>query len=294
MTVTIARRTVGPGRPCFIVSELGINHNGDMDIARRMIDAAADAGVDAVKFQTGNPRAYVRPERWSDLRDTPWGRMPYIDYRRALEFTPGEYEALAAHAGARGLAWLVSCLDAGTVEWMDDLAPAAYKVASPMLTDRDLLRAFRDTGRPVVLSTGMSTLPEIDRAVSRLDRSRLVVLHCTSAYPAPPEQINLRAMDTLRHRYDVPIGYSGHEVGLQTTVAAVARGACMVERHLTLSRAMWGSDQAASVEPQGWRRLVRDIRTVERALGDGVKRVYDSERENMRKFRRSETAGVGA
>lgn len=271
----------------WIVAEIGINHNGSVDTARAMIDAAVDAGCDAVKFQVGDPERYVNRDRWDVPRDTPWGTLRYIDYRKRLEFDDAALVALRDYCTARGIQWFASPLDAGAVARLTRLDCPRFKVASPMLTDDALLCALVDAGRPVLLSTGMSTIAEIDRAVLRLGPALAALLHCTSVYPCPPELINLRAIPFLHDRYGVPVGYSGHEVGLATTVAAVALGAEIVERHLTLSRAMWGSDQAASVEPGGFRRLVRDVRTLEAALGDGVKQVYPAEAVNAAKFRRA-------
>lgn len=284
--IQIAGRLIGRGHPVFVVAEVGINHNGDLDIARRLIDAAADAGADAVKFQAGDPDRYVLPERRDVPRETPWGVLPYVEYRRRLEFTDDQLFVLQSHARDRGLMWFASALDVPTIARLEVLDVPCHKVASPWLTDLEHLTALRDTSKPVLLSTGMSTMEEIDLAVAWLD-APLAVLHCTSAYPCPPEMANLRMISVLSERYDGPIGYSGHEVGVPESVAAVALGACIVERHLTLSRAMWGSDHGASLEPTGLETLVRYIRTVEAALGDGVKQVYPAESENRAKFRRA-------
>lgn len=267
----------------WVIAEIGINHNGSVVTARELIDAAAAAGCDAVKFQVGDPERYVSRSMWDQPRETPWGVLRYIDYRKRLELDDAGLRVLKVHAESIGLEWFASPLDVSAVARLERLDCPRYKIASPMLTNRALLDAVRATGKPTILSTGMSLLQWIDEAVDRLDPDAL--MHCTSAYPCPPEEINLRAIPLLAERYELPVGYSGHEVGLATTVAAVALGAQLVERHITLSRAMWGSDQAASVEPEGFRRLVRDIRTVELALGDGIKRVYPSEAANAEKFR---------
>jgi N-acetylneuraminate synthase len=285
MSIRIAGRLVGDGDPCFIVAEVGINHNGCEETARRLIDAAALSGADAVKFQVGDPGEYVSPHRRAIPRETPWGVMPYLEYRRRLEFSDDQLAGLRDHANAAGLIWFASALDLKAVDRLNALGVPCHKVASPMLTDDALLGAMR--GRPVLLSTGMSTVEEIDHAVGVLGNEATALLHCTSAYPCPPELANLRMIGTLRERYGLPVGYSGHEVGVPETVAAVAMGACIVERHLTLSRASWGSDHGASLEPTGFATLVRYIRTVEAAMGDGVKRVYAAEGENRAKFRRA-------
>jgi N-acetylneuraminate synthase len=288
----IGDRPVGPDHPVFVTAEIGINHNGSLEDALALIDVAAQSGCDAVKFQKRTPELCVPPEQRTFERDTPWGRMTYLAYRHRVELGQEEYEAIGRYCATRGIGWFASPWDVPSVDFLELFDPPAHKIASACLTDDDLLRRVRETQRTVILSTGMSTPEQIRHAVGVLGRERLILCHTTSSYPAPPEELNLRMIHTLMHAYpDVPIGYSGHEIGLQTTVAAVAMGACFVERHITLDRASWGSDQAASVEPGGLTRLVRDIRTVEAALGDGVKRVYDSELPVLRKLRR---AGVTA
>jgi N-acetylneuraminate synthase len=285
--VKIGDRAVGAGAPTYIIAEIGINHNGDLDLARQMIDAAAAAGCDAVKFQKRTPELCVPPDQRDILRETPWGTMTYLDYRYRVEFGVAEYDAIDAQCRELGIDWFASPWDEPSVEFLEAYSPVTYKVASASITDMGLLGALRSTGRPVIMSTGMSTAEEIAAAVAALDRSNLVLAHATSTYPCKPEELNLRMIHTLAEQYEVPVGYSGHETGLATTVAAVAMGACLVERHITLDRSMWGTDQAASVEVGGLNRLVRDIRAVEIALGDGVKRVYESELPSRSKLRRS-------
>ncbi|MYT33339.1 MULTISPECIES: N-acetylneuraminate synthase family protein [unclassified Streptomyces] len=290
---SLGDREVGPGRPVYITGEIGINHNGDLENAFALIDAAADAGCDAVKFQKRTPEICTPRDQWDVERDTPWGRMTYIDYRHRVEFGEDGYRAIDEYCTKRGIAWFASPWDVESVAFLEKFDVPCYKVASASLTDDELLRALRATGRAVVLSTGMSTPKQIRHAVEVLGSDNIVLCHATSTYPAKAEELNLRMIHTLQAEYpNVPIGYSGHETGLQTTLAAVALGAAFVERHITLDRAMWGSDQAASVEPQGLTRLVRDIRTIEESLGDGVKKVYESELGPMKKLRR--VAGVVA
>jgi N-acetylneuraminate synthase len=284
--VDIAGRLVGDIHPVYIIAEIGINHNGDLDIAKKLIDAAVSAGCDAVKFQKRTPELCVPLEQRQVMRETPWGMMSYMDYRVQVEFGYEEYAEIDRYCREKGIQWTASCWDQPSVDFIEQFNPPFYKVASAALTDKDLLLYHWQYGRPIILSTGMSTLEEIDAAVNTLDKQNLVILHCNSSYPCKPEELNLNAIRTLQDRYGVPIGYSGHEIGLQTTVAAVALGACVVERHITLDRAMWGSDQAASVEPHGFQRLIRDIRVVESAMGDGVVRVYESEYAALRKLRR--------
>lgn len=287
--VAIGPYRVGEGKPVPLIAEIGINHNGDLGLARRLIRAAAAAGCHAVKFQKRTVDAVYSAAELAQPRESPFGTTNG-DLKRGLEFGRAEYEAIDRECRDAGLPWFASCWDEASVDFIEAFDPPCYKIASPCLTDRALLQRLRRTGRPLLLSTGMSTLDEIDAAVAGVDRSRLVLMHCTSSYPAQAEELNLRVIPELERRYDVPVGYSGHEVGLSTTVAAVALGARIVERHLTLDRAMWGSDHAASVEPEGFARLAKYVRAVERALGDGVKRVYDSEVPAMRKLRRVERA----
>ena len=287
MTVSIGSRVIGGGRPAYVIAEIGLNHNGDVDIAKKLIDVAARAGADAVKFQKRTPEIST-PEHMRDVpRETPWGVMSYLDYRRRVEFGRDEYVEIGDHATMLGLDWFASPWDVPSVAFLEDLGVVAHKVASASLTDTELLVALRETGKPVILSTGMSTIEQIDRALDTLGTDRVVLMHATSTYPLEPEEANLRVIATLRDRYPgVPVGYSGHERGLQISLAAVAIGAVAVERHITLDRTMWGSDHAASLEPTGLEHLVRDIRVIERATGDGVKRVFDSERAPMAKLRR--------
>ncbi|MEU8782986.1 N-acetylneuraminate synthase family protein [Streptomyces sp. NPDC048637] len=284
---TLGSREAGPGRPVYVTGEIGINHNGDLENAFALIDAAADAGCDAVKFQKRTPEICTPRDQWDIERDTPWGRMTYIDYRHRVEFDEDGYRAIDEYCKKRGIAWFASPWDVESVAFLEKFDVPCYKVASASLTDDDLLRAMRATGRTVILSTGMSTPKQIRHAVEVLGSENILLCHATSTYPAKAEELNLRMINTLQDEYpNVPIGYSGHETGLQTTLAAVALGATFVERHITLDRAMWGSDQAASVEPGGLTRLVRDIRTIEESLGDGVKKVYESELGPMKKLRR--------
>ena len=265
--------SIGEEEPIYIIAEIGINHNGSVDIAKKLIDEAVAAKADAVKFQKRTPEICVPKDQWEIMRDTPWGRMSYIDYKRKTEFGVEEYAAIDQYCKNLGIDWFVSVWDTEAVDFMEKFDTPLYKLASASLTDHDLIKRILFTGRPLMLSTGMSTMREIEDAVQL-------------AYPCKPEELNLRMIKTLSNKYPgVPVGYSGHETGLATTVAAVTLGATFVERHFTLDRAMWGSDHAASVEPQGFQRLVRDIRDVETAAGDGVKKVYESELGPMKRLR---------
>ena len=285
MRVDIGKQTVGPGNPCFVVAEIGINHNGDLDLARELIDVAVNAGCDAVKFQKRTVDVVYSAEELGRPRESPFG-VTNGDLKRRLEFSKEQYDQIDAHCRARNIAWFASPWDEASVDFLEDFAVPCYKVASASLTDDNLLRHMRSTGKPIILSTGMSTMEQIDHAVEVLGRDQLVILHATSTYPAQYEELNLRVIPLLAQRFEVPVGYSGHETGIASSVAAVAMGACMVERHLSLDRAMWGSDQAASLEPNGMTRMVRDIRLVETALGDGQKRLLDAEVPIMQKLRR--------
>jgi len=285
--VSIASKLVGKGHPVYVIAEIGLNHNGDVEIAKQLIDVAADAGCQAVKFQKRTPLISTPEHMRSVPRETPWGTMTYLEYRYRVEFDREQYIEIGDYANLRGLDWFASPWDVPSLEFLEDLNVVAHKVASASVTDMELLRAMAATGKPVILSTGMSTIDQIDAAVDVFDPEQLIILHATSTYPLSPEEANLRMISTLAGRYSgIPIGYSGHERGLQISVAAVALGASAVERHITLDRTMWGSDQAASLEPAGLEHLVRDIRIIEEALGDGVKRVYPGEIPSLEKLRR--------
>ncbi|MDP2966069.1 MAG: N-acetylneuraminate synthase family protein [Pelolinea sp.] len=284
--IKIGNRLIGDSQPVYIVAEMGINHNGDLDIAKEMIMAAHETGADAVKFQKRTPELCVPKDQRDIMRETPWGYISYIEYREKVEFGFEEYRVIDAFCRDLGIDWFASVWDETSVDFMESFKPACYKVPSANLTDIDLLKKIRATGRPIILSTGMSTFEQIEKSVNAIGLDSLALMHSTSAYPCDPLELNLKMVETLRERYPCPIGYSGHEVGLITSVVAVALGACMVERHFTLDRAMWGGDQSASVEPGGFRKLVKYIRVTEMALGDGVKRVYDSEKSSLKKLRR--------
>lgn len=282
----IGDRMVGDGYPAYIIAEIGINHNGNLETAKEMILSARETGADAIKFQKRTPELCVPKDQWDIMRETPWGYISYLDYRKRIEFGQAEYQAINDFCQDLGIDWFASVWDENSVDFMEQFNPVCYKVPSAALTDISLLKKIRSTGRPIILSSGMSTHEQIDASVSAIGTQDLVLMHSTSAYPCDPMELNLRMIETLRTKYDCPIGYSGHEVGLITTVVAVALGAAAVERHFTLDRAMWGGDQAASVEPGGFRKLVKYIRVTEMSLGDGVKRVYDSEQSSLKKLRR--------
>ena len=283
--IRLGSKVVGSGKPCYVIAEIGINHNGDIDIAKKLIAVAVGAGCDAVKFQKRTIDVVYSAEELAKPRESPFGETNG-DLKRGLEFESEEYQEIDRYCHELKIDWFASCWDEASVDVIAKFNVPCFKIASASLTDDNLLRHTRAVGKPVILSTGMSTLKEIDHAVEVLAKKDLILLHACSTYPAFYEELNIRAIDTLRDRYNLPVGYSGHETGLPSSVAAAARGACIVERHITLDRSMWGSDHAASLEPNGITRLVRDIRLVERSMGDGVKRVLEREQPIIKKLRR--------
>lgn len=285
-TVRIGSKTIGEGYPTYIVGEIGINHNGSLELAKEMIAMGARHGLDAVKFQKRTPDLCVPPEQQNQMRETPWGYISYLDYRYKVEFGEKEYAEIDKYCCDLGITWFASVWDIPSVDFMEQFDPVCYKVPSASLTDHGLLKKLKETNRPIILSTGMSTEEQIKTAVAVTGLDNLIITHTTSSYPCEPEDLNLMTIKTLKEMFDVPVGYSGHEVGLVPSAVAVGLGACLVERHITLDRAMWGTDQAASVEPVGVEKLVKYIRVTEKSLGDGVKRVYDSELPSLRKLRR--------
>jgi N-acetylneuraminate synthase len=284
--IMLGNRKVGEGHPTFIVAEIGINHNGSLEIAKKLIDVAIKSGVDAIKLQKRTPELCVPPDQQKHMRETPWGYIPYLEYRYKVELGLNEYREIDRYCKQKNIPWFASVWDEPSVDFLQQFETICYKIPSASLTDAQLLQRARMTGKPIILSTGMSTMQQIKAAVKNLGEENLLITHATSTYPCDPNELNLKMIRTLIENFACPIGYSGHEVGLIPTVVAVSMGACLVERHITLDRAMWGSDQAASVEPGGMERLVKYIRVTEQAMGDGVKRVYDSELPSLRKLRR--------
>tara|TARA_A100001515_G_scaffold144237_1_gene147720 strand:+ start:4577 stop:5410 length:834 start_codon:yes stop_codon:yes gene_type:complete len=271
----------------YIIAEIGINHNGSLDIAKKLIDIAAVAGCDAVKFQKRNPDVCVPEHQKSKLRETPWGTMTYLDYKHRVEFGKQEYDEIDRYCKDKGIAWSASPWDMDSLKFLQQYEIPFIKVPSAMITNEELMRGCARTGMKVIFSSGMSTLDETDQAVNWIkeEGAGFALLHCNSTYPAPIEDLNLQCIKTLKDRYDCEVGYSGHEFRLGTTVASVYLGATILERHITLDRTMWGSDHLASVEPQGLIKLVKGVRELEMALGDGVKRVTDGEKPVRRKLR---------
>jgi N-acetylneuraminate synthase len=286
-SVRIGDNYIGDNHPVYVIAEIGINHNGSVEIAKKMIEGAAFSGCNAVKFQKRTPELCVPKDQWDIMRDTPWGRISYIQYRHKIEFNKEQYEELISFCNQLGIDWFASCWDENSVDFIKQFNPVMYKVASACLTDDDLLTKYKEQGKPVILSTGMSDMEEITRAVKLLGNKNLLIAHATSAYPCRLDELNLQMISTFRKLYPHnPIGYSGHETGLAPSWTAVALGANFVERHITLDRSMWGTDQAASVEIVGMWKLVTNIRDIEKALGNGIKKVYDSELSAREKLRR--------
>jgi len=283
--IIIGSRVVGDAHPSYIIGEIGINHNGSLDIAKSLIAVARNAGCDAVKFQKRTVDIVYTEKELATPRENPFGPTNG-DLKRGLEFGEEQYKKINEYCEELGIAWFASCWDEPSVDFINRFPVPCYKVASASLTDDNLLRHTRATGKPMLLSTGMSTIEEIDHAVEIVGKENLILIHTTSTYPANYEELDLRVIQTLRQRYGVLVGYSGHETGIATSVAAVALGACVVERHITLERSMWGSDQAASLGPSGLTKLTRDIRLVEIAMGAGVKKVHEREIAVMKKLRR--------
>jgi len=284
--VSVGKKAIGAGEPVYIIAEIGINHNGEIEIAKQLMDVAAETGCDAVKFQKRTPEICVPEEQKSIPRETPWGLMTYFEYKKRIEFEQNEFEQIDAYAKKIGIDWFASPWDVPSVNFLEEFNVPCQKIASACLTDSELLTAINKTKTTTILSTGMSSIQEIDKAVSLLNDVPLAIAQATSTYPAEASELNLRAIQTFAEKYKVPVGYSGHERGLQVTIAAVALGATFIERHITLDRSMWGTDHSASLEPEGLKKLVRDIRVVELALGDGKKKVYDSEIPIRAKLRR--------
>ena len=284
-TITIGDKIIGDGYPCFIIAEIGINHNGSVELAKKMIDIAVTTGCDAVKFQKRTVDVVYTKEELAKERKSVFGNTNG-DLKRGLEFGEKEYQEIDKYCKEKGIMWFASCWDEESVDFIDKFNPPCYKIASASITDDNLLKYTKSKGKPILLSTGMSTMEEIRHAVSILGEDNLVILHCTSTYPSNADEMNLRVIETFKKEFSCPIGYSGHERGLTPSVLAVALGANVVERHITVDRTNWGSDQAASLETAGLYHMVRDIRQTPVLLGDGKKVVYSRELPIIDKLRR--------
>lgn len=283
--VKIADKLIGDGYPCFIIAEIGINHNGSVKLAKQMIDIAVTTGCDAVKFQKRTVDVVYTKEELAKERNSVFGKTNG-DLKRGLEFSEEQYKEIDEYCKEKGILWFASCWDEGSVDFIDKFNPPCYKIASASLTDDNLLKYTRSKGKPILLSTGMSTMEQIRHAVSVLGEKDLVIYHCTSTYPSELHEMNLSVIPELKKEFSCPIGYSGHERGVTPSVIAVVMGANSVERHITVDRTNWGSDQAASLEMAGLYHMVRDIRQVPHLLGDGKKVVYNRELPIIEKLRR--------
>jgi N-acetylneuraminate synthase len=271
----------------YIIAEIGINHNGDLNIAKRLIDIAALSGCDAVKFQKRNPDVCVPEHQKNVMRDTPWGTMTYLEYKYRVEFEKEEYDEIDRYCIEKGIKWSASPWDMDSLEFLMQYDLPFIKLPSAMLTNNELVEACAKSGKKLILSTGMSTEEEIDVAVTliRKHTENFAILHCNSTYPAPIAELNLSTIATLKNKYKCEVGYSGHEFRIGTTVAAVYLGATILERHITLDRTMWGTDHLSSVEPQGLIKLVKGVRELEEAFGDGIIQVTESEKPIRTKLR---------
>ena len=274
----------------YIIAEIGINHNGSLDIAKQLIDIAKVAGCDAVKFQKRNPDICVPEHQKNIMRETPWGKMTYLEYKYKIEFGKKEYNNINQYCNQKGIAWSASPWDLDSLNFLNQYDIPFIKIPSALLTDIDLISASAKIGKKIILSTGMSTTDEIDQAVKAIQSTNsnciYALLHCNSSYPAPNEDLNLACIQTLKDRYNCEVGYSGHEFGLTTSIASICLGATIIERHITLDRTMWGTDQMCSVEPQGLIKLVRGIKELKLAIGDGIKRVTKTEIPIRKKLRK--------
>ncbi len=289
--VIIGNKKISDSSPCFIIAEIGINHNGFVDLAKKMIDEAVMAGCDAVKFQKRTVTKVYSPQELDVYRPNYYGSTNR-DLKNGLELSYEDYQEIDKYCKSKKIMWFASCWDIDSVDFIEQFDVPCHKIASALLTDDELLLHVKKTGKPILLSTGMSTMDEIRHAVKLLGEDNLVLFHCTSTYPTDHNEINLKVIETFKKEFSCPIGYSGHERGLLPSILSVELGAAAVERHITVDRTLWGSDQAASLEPEGLRRMVRDIREVKKVLGDGVKVVYDSEIPVKNKLRKSKKAFV--
>lgn len=286
--IKIGDKMVGANNPCFFVAEIGINHNGSVETAKKLVDVAVECGCDAVKFQKRTVDVVYTKEELDRPRPNPFGETNG-DLKRGLEFDYDQFKELDEYCKEKGIMWMASCWDEASVDFIEQFDPPCYKIASATLTDKELLEHIKSKGKPMILATGMSTLEEVDKAVETLGKEKLAILQCTATYPSDNNEVNLRVIPAFKQRYDIPVGYSGHERGIAPSFLAVSLGASIVERHITLDRTMWGSDHAASLEPQGLQRLLRDIRCVPAMMGDGQKVVYKDEKPIIEKLRRKKT-----
>ncbi|CAO3363717.1 N-acetylneuraminate synthase [Azospirillum palustre] len=290
--LTVAGRRIGAGSPCFVIAEAGINHNGSMEMAHRLIDTAADAGADAVKFQTFHAELVMTPDAPKAAYQTAntGSDGSQMEMVRVCQLSAEQFVELQAHCTARGVLFLSTPFDHRSIEILDRMDVPAFKVPSGEVVNRPMLRDIGRRGRPVILSTGMAMLGEVEAALGELETAGapgIAILHCTSNYPAAVGDVNLRALGTLAAAFGRPVGYSDHTLGHVVSVAAVALGACIIEKHITMDRSLPGPDHPASLDPAGLRAMIDGIRSVEAALGDGRKRPAAAEIDTLRVARRS-------
>ena len=283
--VKIGKYNVGDLSHCFIIAEIGINHNGDINLAKKLIKMAHDLGADAVKFQKRTVDVVYTQHELEMERPNPFGNTNG-DLKRGLEFGYDEYRKIDEYCKSLSIMWFASCWDEESVDFIEQFNPPCHKIASACLTNDKLISYIKSKGRPILLATGMSTQEQIDHAVDILGQDNLVIMHCTSTYPSSEAELNLNVIPNYIEKYECPIGYSGHEKGVFPSVLAASMGACAIERHITTDRTLWGSDHPASLEPEGLRRLIRDIRLLNTIKGDGKKVVYESELPIIKKLRR--------
>lgn len=283
--IKIGRSYIGENYPVYFIAEIGINHNGSIDNVKKLIDMAVDCGANAVKFQKRTPEVSVPNNQKNVLRETPWGQLTYLEYKKKIELNENDFEYIDDYCKSKNIDWFCSCWDIQSLKFIKKFNPIALKIASASLTNNQLIHEYSKFDVPIILSTGMSTLKEIDDAVKILHKNKLLLAHCTSAYPCKPEELNLKMIQTLMQNYGHIVGYSGHETGISTSLAAVVLGAIFVERHITLDRSMWGTDQSGSLEFEGLKRLIRDSNIIKKSLGDGIKKVYSSEKKIIEKLR---------
>jgi len=288
---------IGEGEPCFIIAEVGVNHNGDVNLAKKLIEVAREAGAEAVKFQTFKAEEVVTQsaKKAGYQKETTSSEESQFEMIKKLELSGRDFEELSTYAREKGVIFLSSPFDKGSVDLLDRLGVPAFKVGSGEITNFPLLKHIAGKKKPIILSTGMSTLGEIEEALKIIQEEgveEIILLHCVSCYPAKIEDMNLRAMETLRYAFKLPVGLSDHSIGITMPIAAAALGACVIEKHFTLDKNLPGPDHRASLEPEELKQMVKAIRDVERALGDGVKRPSAEEEENKKVARRSLVARV--
>lgn len=290
MGFNIKSNQINGSNSVYFIGEVGINHNGDLELAKKIILGAKNAGFSAVKFQKRNPELSTPENMKSKFRETPWGEMTYLEYKYKIEFEKKEYDEISKYCKELEIDWFASCWDLDSLDFLLNYEPPVLKIASAKITDKVLLESHASSGLPIIMSTGMSTMDEIDKAYEILKNNPLAILHTTSTYPCPPEELNLNMIETLSEIYpDNPIGYSGHESGLSTSIAAAVLGAKIIERHITIDRSMWGTDQSASLGPDGMNRLVGSVNKIMLSLGTGQKKVFDSELPIRDKLRNIDT-----